>query len=295
LALAGLRQPQFAVASTVSDIRASIQRIGYPVIVKPVDGYASQNIFIVRDDEDLYHTCETIEAHCDRPLDYGLGVSASNRYSVESYLEGTLIGCDVFSDGSERLLLGVNKKIMYPLPSFAIKGSQFPAQEFMTDEIRTYAFSLLDAVDYDFGAAHIEMIVVDGLPYLVEINARLVSAQIPLQMAYAFGRSLYLDLIDLHLGVPVSVMSPFVAHSVSAIRWFVADWEGVFKGLRFPERPDPAIKRVTLFKKPGDPVRRPLNNGDRIAYVIATGPSAVAAVQSAEAYIADSDLDIHKV
>ena len=292
IARAGLRQPKFFMAESGSEVRSAAQTIGFPVVVKPVDGYASQNIFIIRTDDELDRTCQLIEDKLLNPSDFGLGVSASNRYSVETYLEGTLIGCDVFSDGKQRLFMGVNEKRMYPPPSFAIRGSQFPANHYMTDEIRNYAFSLLDAVGYDIGAAHIEMIVVDGLPYLVEINARLVSAQIPFQMAYAFGRSLYVDLIDLHLGVPVSAMSPFEAHAVSAIRWVVANRSGTLKELQFPDQPDPSIKRVTVFKHVGDPVRPPVSNSDRIAYVIATGPTPEAAVEAAEIYIAATKIVI---
>jgi biotin carboxylase len=292
IAKAGLRQPAFFMAETGPEIRSAAHSIGFPVVVKPVDGYASQNIFIIRTVDELDHVCQMVDDQISNPSDYGLGVSASNRYSVETYLEGTLIGCDVFSDGKQRLLLGVNEKRMYPPPSFAILGSQFPSKEYMTDEIREYAFALLDTVGYDVGAAHIEMIVANGLPYLVEINARLVSAQIPFQMAYAFQRSLYVDLIDLHLGVPISAMAPFEDHAVSAIRWIVADSPGVLEELHFPDLPDPSIKRVTVFKRPGDPVKPPMSNSDRIAYVIATGPTAVSAVQAAEAYIAASKIVI---
>jgi biotin carboxylase len=240
---------------------------------------------------DLDAFCIGFETQQLHPTDYGLGVHANNRFSVERYIEGTLIGCDVFSDGTERILLGVNEKLMFPTPSFAIRGSQFPSSRFATDAVRDYAFALLDAVDYDFGPAHIEMIVADGVPHLVEINARLVSAQIPFQMGYALGRSIYIDLIDLHLGIPIKAMLPFDRVGISVIRWIVADRSGTLEALHLPE-PDANIKRVTLFKQLGDAVRPPISYGDRIGYVIATAATAATATLSADTYVEDAILDI---
>ena len=288
---AGIRQPAFGLAHSVTDVRAIVADIGFPVVVKPADGYASQNVSMLKSLADLEAFCIGFETQQLHPTDYGLGVHANNRFSVERYIEGTLIGCDVFSDGTERILLGVNEKLMFPTPSFAIRGSQFPSSRFATDAVRDYAFALLDAVDYDFGPAHIEMIVADGVPHLVEINARLVSAQIPFQMCYALGRSIYIDLIDLHLGIPIKAMLPFDRVGISVIRWIVADRSGTLEALHLPE-PDANIKRVTLFKQLGDAVRPPISNGDRIGYVIATAATAATATLSADTYVEDAILDI---
>ncbi len=288
---AGIRQPAFGLAHSVTDVRAIVADIGFPVVVKPADGYASQNVSMLKSLADLEAFCIGFETQQLHPTDYGLGVHANNRFSVERYIEGTLIGCDVFSDGTERILLGVNEKLMFPTPSFAIRGSQFPSSRFATDAVRDYAFALLDAVDYDFGPAHIEMIVADGVPHLVEINARLVSAQIPFQMGYALGRSIYIDLIDLHLGIPIKAMLPFDRVGISVIRWIVADRSGTLEALHLPE-PDANIKRVTLFKQLGDAVRPPISNGDRIGYVIATAATAATATLSADTYVEDAILDI---
>jgi biotin carboxylase len=207
-------------------------------------------------------------------------------------MPGTLIGCDIFSDGRERKLIGINEKLMYQLPSFAIRGGHFPSNRFDEEAIKNYAFSILDQVGFNIGAAHIEMIVCDNIPYLVEINARLVSAQIPFQMAYALNRSLYIDLIDLHLGVSLSSFEPIKAHNICAIRWLTANRKGRMTALHLPQEIDPAIRRVTVFKQIGDEVQPPMSNGDRIAYVMAIAPSAEQACAIAEHYIAMVSLEI---
>lgn len=285
IARSGIRQPAFALAETVDQLRMAVQAIGYPVLVKPSDGYGSQNINVIKSDNDLDAALERMERLRLHPTDYGLGVHASNRFSVEKYINGQMIGCDVFSNERERVLLGINDKLMFPPPSFAIRGSCFPSDRYDTAAIRDYAFQLLDAVRFDFGAAHIEMIVSDNVPYLVEINPRLVSAQIPHQMGYALERSIYVDLVDLHLGRPLTALRAIQPHWFSVIRWMTADRSGILADIELPSEADENICRVVVFKSPGDAVRKPLNNGDRIGYVIAIGKTQADAENLADGYI----------
>jgi biotin carboxylase len=288
LAQKGVRQPDFALAQTIDQLRKAVERIGYPVLVKPSDGYGSQNVSVVHSDEDLTLLVKTFERLTLQPTDYGLGVHASNRFSVEKYIRGHMIGCDVFSNQQERVLLGINDKLMFPPPSFAMRGSCFPSDRYDTEAIRNYAFQILDAVNFNFGATHIEMIVAEDGPYLVEVNPRLVSAQIPFQVGYALERSIYLDLINLHLGFPLTDLHGIKPRLFGVIRWITADRPGILASIEVPKHADESICRVVVFKTSGDPVRPPINNGDRIGYVIAVGGTQAAAEKIAERYVQDT-------
>jgi biotin carboxylase len=288
LARHGVRQPEFALAQTVDDVRRAVADIGFPVLVKPSDGYGSQNVSAIFSDADLQALIGSLENLALHPTDYGLGVHANNRFSVEKYIRGHMIGCDVFTGDHERILLGINDKLMFPPPSFAMRGSCFPSDRYDRATICEYAFQILDAINFDFGASHIEMIVAENGPYLVEVNPRLVSAQIPHQMGYALERSIYADLINLHLGEPLTDLRNVKPRWFSAIRWVVANRPGLLQSVELPTDLDPSIRRVVLFKACGDAVRPPVNNGDRIGYVIAVGNTQAAAEQMADQYVQDS-------
>lgn len=292
LARHGISQPAFALANGPGDLVEAVRRVGYPTLVKPCDGYGSQDVALLESVADLEAMVASLHAQSGKPTHYGLGVFANNRLSVERFVRGDLIGCDVFVAGTGKLFLGVNDKRMYAPPSFAIRGSCFPTKRHDLCAIHSYASRILDAVGFDYGAAHIEMILAEGGPYLVEVNARLVSAQIPYQMGYAFGRSLYADLIDLHLGRPLDDLKGPDEYSYCAIRWLVADREGALAAIRWPEAAGDWIRRVVQFKQPGDAVRPPRNNGDRIAYVMATGASQPEAEGRAEEYLAATRLEL---
>lgn len=292
LATKGISQPRFALAQTFDELRNAVEKIGYPTLIKPSDGYGSQNIFILHNADDFNANAAAFIQIFEQPTDYGLGIHANNRFLVEQYIDGNFIGCDIFSDGKARTFLGINDKLMFPPPSFAILGSCFPSERYDIAKIKDYAFSILDAVNFDFGATHIELMATkDGL-YLVEVNPRLVSAQIPYQMGYAFERSIYADLINLHLGVPVSEIPSGKANWFSAIRWITASREGILENITLPEQVNPLVRRVTFFKGIGDNVRPPICNGDRLGYVIAVGKTQESAEQLADSYVQNTLVEL---
>lgn len=288
LAAYNVRQPAFALAETSDDLCRAVADIGLPVLVKPSDGYGSQNVSALFSIQDMYALLRSLENLLLHPVDYGLGVRANNRFLVEKYMRGPMMGCDVFTSRHERVFVGINDKLMFPPPSFAMRGSCFPSDHYDITTVRDYAFQALDAINFDFGASHIEMIVAEDGPYLVEVNPRLVSAQIPYQMGYALERSIYIDLINLHLGQPLIDLREVRSRWFSVIRWIVADRAGLLHSVELPEHVDPSIRRVVLFKERGDAVRAPLHNGDRIGYVIAIGCTQAGAEQVADQYVRNS-------
>jgi hypothetical protein len=111
-------------------------------------------------------------------------------------------------------------------------------------------------------------------------------------MGYALERSIYADLINLHLGLPLTELRALRPRWFSAIRWIVSDRPGVLRRVDLPEQLDPAVRRVVLFKQVGDAVRPPMNNGDRIGYVIAVGNTQAAAEQIATGFVRASAVSL---
>ncbi len=288
----GIPQPPFAEIGGGAELRTAVAELGLPLIVKPADGYGSQDVTLLRMPDDVDRLCAALDARSDAATDYGFGVRARGRLLVERYVTGAMVGCDLFVQGSRRIFLGVNAKERFAPPSFAFRGSCFPSQRHDVAVLERYAGRLLDAVGFDFGACHIEMILGPDGPVLVEINPRLVSAQIPYQMGYAFGRSIYAELIRLHQGEPLDDLAALSPQAFSTIRWMVADAEGILEGIDLPTHDAPAVQRVVLLRSPGDAVRPPRHNADRIGYVVATAPREGDADAAAEAYLAATRIRI---
>ena len=292
LKLSGIEQPDFALATTNQDVIEQIEKLGLPLLIKPSDGYGSQNILTLETQEDLALAKEVLGSLLPIAADYGLGVRSNDRLLLERYMHGNLIGCDVLTLDGKHKLLGINEKLMFSPPSFAIRGGCFVPNRGEWAEFESYLFSILDAVGFDCGATHIELIVTSHGPRLVEINPRLVGAKIPRLISYALNRSIHEALIDLHLGVwPLNDLN-LEEMRPAATRWLVAPTDGVLQQLELPTWEHAGIKCVEMLKNIGDQVAYPYENAQRLGYVMTSAESRVEAEELAERFITDSRIVI---
>jgi biotin carboxylase len=285
----GLVQPPFELATSNDALNAAVGRLGLPVLIKPADGYGSQNIVVLRYPEDLDPLLSPLNDFFPCPIDYGLGVRASGRLLVERFMAGAVIGCDTLTANGRHQLLGIHKKLFFEPPSFAIRGGCFMPNRPEFEAIERYLFSALDGVEFDWGAAHTELLLTAEGPRLIEINPRLVGAKIPRLVGYALDRSLYADLIALHAGEILRVPSQD-STAVAVTRWIVAEQSGILDHVELPQWHDPRIRCVELLKKPGDPIRPPLDNADRIGYVMVCAPTPKEAEQLADCFVSQCRL-----
>lgn len=284
----GIEQPEFFLATTNDEIQAAVDKLGLPVLIKPSDGYGSQNILTLQTSDDIDPVLNPLQHLLPIKSNYGLGVVSNDRLLVERYMSGVLIGCDTFTDNGKHQLLGVNQKLMFPSPSFAIKGGCFLPFNPAWKELEKYVFSLLDAVDFDFGATHIEIMVTDEGPRLVEINPRLVGAKIPRLIGFSLGRSIHHDLIDLHLGNGLIDLSHIQDAKASVTRWITTSDSGILETVELPTWTDDGVRCVEILKKSGEHVSYPFENSQRIGYVMTTAKTQAEAEEIAERFIADA-------
>jgi biotin carboxylase len=282
----GMAQPAFALATSTQELHQAVAQIGLPVLIKPADGYGSQNVVVLQTELDLDPVMSPLEDMLPSRADYGLGVQANDRLLVEQFMPGIVIGCDTFTQDGVHQLLGINEKVFFESPSFAIQGGCFTPNQGQYRIIEDYVFAVLDAVGFDCGATHVELMVSQDAIRLIEINPRLVGAKIPRLMSYALHRSVHSDLIDLHLGLPLHPLP--ATGDVAVTRWIVADRSGVLDQVACPPSTDPRICCVEILKSPGSPVREPMENADRIGYVMTCAASRADAEALALQFVAES-------
>ena len=188
-------------------------------------------------------------------------------------------------------MLGINEKLMYPSPSCAIKGSCFPSDRFNNTAIQDYAFSVLDALEFNCGAAHIEMILSRDGPCLVEVNPRLVGARLPRLINAALGRSIHKDLIDLHLGKPVLQSLTDLKTRFAISRWVVASEAGYLRTIELPAS-NSIVYHHEMLKQLGEYVSPPYENADRIGYVITADEDRGRAEIAAEKFVSATKLTV---
>lgn len=287
-----IAQPAFALASNNQELRLAIDKIGLPVTVKPSDNNGSQNIAMFLTEEDLNPLLDPLDTYLPCNTDYSFGVKPNDRLLVEQLVDGQLLGCDAFSRNGKHVLLGINEKLMFPPPSSATKGSCFPSDRYVIETVEAYVFSALNALGFDEGVTHTEILMSKNGPLLVAIYPRLVGAKTPRLLNLAFERSIHADVIDLYLGKPLEDFNYWIPSRFAVSRWITSQMPGILQEIVLPAVTDKGIRHIEILKKPGDIVAYPYQNRDRIGYVMAVGNTRKQAELLADSYIAAIDIKI---
>lgn len=288
----GIRQPEFRVAEDTISLKQAVQDLQLPVLIKPVDGYGSQNIVVLQEPEDLDPWISPLEDMLPAQNDYGFGVRGVNKLLVERYLSGSLLGCDTMSIDGQHHLIGVHQKSMFSPPSFAIRRGTFTPRNDDHKTLEAYVHSVLDAVGFDCGAAHLEIIMTPEGPHLVEINGRLVGAKIPRLLNCALNNSIHDALIRLHLGEFDAGTLLNNASGIAVSRWIVANKRGTLKNIDLPDPNGTGIRAIDMLARVGDKVSLPFENADRLGMVMAVAGTVEKAELIADDYVSAVSLTI---
>lgn len=263
---AGVLQPKFAMPQTFETARQAADLIGYPVIVKPSDGSASLNMALARNPEELERAVGAIHQF----KTYGGGLRASRQALIEEYIEGSLVSVECLTVGGKHIVLGVTDRILGEPPCFAELGGSFPSGIPGQELAVQTALRALDAIGFDLGASHTEVMLSPRGAFLVEINPRLAGGFVADMMKHSLKRNIMSEVVRLALGEEIDLK--FETHSVATLLALTTEEEGVLQEI-FPctQYDEKQILRYFFSKKIGDSVRPPRNNYDRLGYVVATG------------------------
>ncbi|MFF3441970.1 ATP-grasp domain-containing protein [Streptosporangium sp. NPDC002721] len=281
LAAARLPSPAFELVGPDDDfdsrIIVALSRIALPCVVKPVDDTGSLSVV-------LCYTPGEVAAHCRRVISSGVNVrgqATARTALIEGYLGGPEFSIETVSSGGFHRCVGITAKRVTSPPHFVERGHVFPAP-LPAEEVRVLtgvALRALAAVGITHGATHIEMKLIDGHAYVVEINARPAGGMIPEVIARACG----FDLLDAHLRAAADLdQLPLPDHFTPAGIAFLLAPDGAggepgkvtlreVAGVK-DAGSVPGVDTVTVTAPPGSEVRPARSSYDRLGYVIAHAP-----------------------
>ncbi|WP_445491533.1 ATP-grasp domain-containing protein [Niallia sp. 03133] len=224
-----IKVPKYKLIETMDEAIEFAGEIGYPCILKPVDGQGSDNVHFIKKEEDFY---PPIKNHQENPI-YYRGVRKFPKLLVEEYLDGPLVSVETVSFKGEIYVLGITDRTLCESPYFIAKTASFPAKIAKQDEVIESVVEALRAIDYNFGPAHTEVIITSEGPRIVEINPRLAGGSISLMMNWVFGKSIHEEIIKMHVGMPFSY--DFEVKGVGAYLRIFSQKTGVLQGIEGTE------------------------------------------------------------
>ncbi|WP_406206590.1 ATP-grasp domain-containing protein [Kitasatospora sp. NBC_01560] len=160
----------------------------FPVVVKPREGVASEDVSLVADVHELQRRCKEIQHR--RP---------GAALVVEEFLAGQLCTLETLGDGRRRHVLGGFRTRVSPPPHFIEEMLEFvPAHPAAVVE---QVLAQLDAIGIGLGVCHTEFVVQpDGRARIIEVNYRAIGDQCDLMLADLLDIPLFELILGTHLG-----------------------------------------------------------------------------------------------
>ncbi len=262
-------------------IEASDERptspVGYPAVVKPVDGSGSWDVRRVTCDQDLRDACAI---HAKR-TSYGRNVAPRRQLLCEEELIGDLVSAEGFVRGAEVEIWGHSSRALSDPPFYIETGCAFGAAT--ADRcLDHYARAVIAATGLRFGAFHMEVILTDAGPVLVELNPRLIGGGVHQCIDLATGGDSAGTVVANYLGLDQKIPEPGMSGAIARIVAAESGSVGSISGL-LEARSSPGVVDVVCTRSVGDTLAVTHSNDDRFGYVLAVGDTRAAAQDVADA------------
>lgn len=262
--------PWFFTADSLDELKALKSQLRYPCIMKPTDNAGSHGVVLVHDFVELLDSYEYSHASARR-----------GKVIIEEYLQGDEVSVEVMVVRGKVNILQITDKLTTGTPHFVEMGHSQPSRHPSETQqaIKELAVKACLAVGINQGPAHVEMMVTERGPVMIELGARMggdniTTALVPLST----GVDMVKATIDVALGNQPDIEPKF--HLGSAIRYIDAP-EGMIAGIEGVEaaKQMSGVKDVIMTKTVGDPSTPIHCSNDRIGSVIAQAATADEAVR----------------
>jgi biotin carboxylase len=240
----------------------------YPVVLKPADGVASEDVVLVGGPDELARRCAAFFArHPGRVL------------LAEEFLPGRLRTMETLGDGTTRWVLGGFRTTVSPPPYFVEERLAWDPPDAAA---QAHVSAALDALGVSFGACHTEYMS-GPATRLVEVNDRVIGDHCDFLLAYLLRLPLFELILRVHLGDLLPPVPPAVPPDRA---YAIADYVTAERSGVLAEVP-PAMSHVTAshvtgrpgvrlahwpLRQPGDSVTLTGTNRDYLGVICAAGP-----------------------
>lgn len=269
----GVACPWYRVVSDPVDVFNIAHKITYPCITKPTDSSGSRGIMLANSPEELITA-----------VAYSAENGRGGEVIVEEYMQGPEVSVEAIAWQGEVHILQITDKLTTGAPRFVEMGHTQPSR--LSDDaqmaIKDLACRAVKAVGIENGPAHVEIMVTENGPKMVELGARMGGDCITTHLVpLSTGVDMIKATIDICLGQTPDLTPKW--NRGAAIRYlevpcgFIRSIENVDAAKALP-----GVQEIAFTAKIGDYAGGIYSSADRIGFVIADGEDAVAAEAACE-------------
>ena len=272
LAEGGVASPAFRAVADPFGAVAAAREIGFPVVLKPVDGSGSAGVRACAD-------AAEVEAHASKLF----AENAGRRVLVEELIRGPEFSVEVFSGR----VIGITRKHLGPPPAFVEAGHDYPAEvaPAVADALIAAVARGTALLGLGWGPLHWELRVTDdGRAVPMEVNPRLAGGFIPELVRLALGIDLVRETVRLAAGHGPPALTP-IRRRQASIRFLFAPHAGKLRSVDGIEaaREMDGVADVALYRSMDDELTIEHDFRDRVGHVIAVDDDPSYAPTIAEA------------
>jgi len=269
--------PETWLVTSLTDVDNTLATAKFPVVVKPVSGSGSSGVRLCHSTAAAIKAFESAKDVLLDQVDL-----TSPEILIQQYVEGKEYSAEMIVYDGTVHCLGILAKHKGPPPSFVEVGHDFPAPlpQSSLHELASFAADAVSALGLEFGPAHVEFVISDSGPVLIEVNPRLAGGMIPVMLSHTLGMSIPDMVIELYGGGALA--PPQAAKRAGAIRFRLAHKSGKLKYLGFRRAAESTVPEAGLLKSEGQELQINGDFRDRVAYAVGVADELDAAVAAAE-------------
>lgn len=153
------------------DFYNEMKKINKDVVVKPVSGISSLNVFVVKNENELKNAIKQNLGFTGKAHDNHTG-----KILIQEYIDGTEYTFNTVSCKGIHKVTSITKYGKYVVNGRKIYDydQHIDESEENVEEIITYGLKVLDVIGLEYGAAHLEIMFDESGPVLIEANCRLI-------------------------------------------------------------------------------------------------------------------------
>jgi biotin carboxylase len=278
---AGINCPKSQIFSSIVDVLNYADTFKYPSVVKPTDMACSMFVKLVYNKEQLLDIAKKIFSRTDNLIDYPL----DHRVLVEEYVQGSEFSVELFLENGQLKFASVTEKQKGSLPFFVELGHVVPSSITTHEQNRLLINAAHEAalgIGLMMGPMHIELVLTDTGPSIIEIAARLGGDQIMELLKMVWSVDLPLATIYQAFGYSFGSKQYSKPVQGAAIRFLKAEPGRVTDIVGIEQAKNhKGVINVILEVELGDYVKSLENSEGRLGYVIAVGKDSKTAKEHA--------------
>jgi biotin carboxylase len=275
----GVPAPEFIAAQDLAAVRRAVNRLGLPVVVKPVDNAAQRGV-------------QRLDDAASLPDVFALARSFSSTGTVlvEQCIAGPEITVSSFTLDGRMLPVLVADRLTNRSPYLGIALAHvYPSERAQPwwDQVLDVTARGLAALGIDRGPGYTQLRLAPDGPKIMEIGARIGGGRETELISFLGGPDWMAAQIKLALGEPLAeadVVLPDQARTRAGVVKFIFAPPGKAAGVTGVDRAQgtPGVRRVVVRTEPGTLIPPMTNAEARQGYLIALGSNRAEALARAE-------------